>query len=127
MVRFERTDGGGALPDHAANRRLVQLAAETHNAREKDRFLACYGPEMRVLWGDRELTVTPEEHWEAVLSWAETFRGFAEIIQQIMTEGDLVFLRSRYRGAHTGEWKGVPATGKTVEWEACKSSGSRTA
>lgn len=49
---------------------------------------------------------------------ASTFDGFAETIQQMVTEDDLVFHRSRYRGVHTGEWNGVPATGKTVEWDA---------
>lgn len=58
---------GGVLSDYEANRRLVEVAAETHNARDKDGFLACYGPAMTVHWGERELTVTPEEHWEAVL------------------------------------------------------------
>lgn len=104
--------------DHEANRQLVETAAETHNARDRDGFLSCYGPELRVLWGDRDLTVTPDEHWKAVLSWAETFRGFTEEIEQVVTEGDLVFLRSRYRGVHVGEWNGVPPTGHAVEWEA---------
>jgi hypothetical protein len=111
-------NGRVVVPDHDANRRLVETAAATHNARDREGFLACYGSEMRVLWGDRELVVTPDEHWNAVLAWAETFDGFAETIQQIMTEDDLVFLRSRYRGVHTGEWNGVPPTGKTVEWDA---------
>jgi hypothetical protein len=59
---------------------------------------------MKVLWGDRDITVTPDERWNAVLAWAETFEGFAETIQQVMTADDLVFLRSRYRGVHAGEW-----------------------
>jgi len=46
------------------------------------------------------------------------FDGFAEEIQQIVTEGDLVFLRSRYTGTHRGEWNGIPATGRSVTWDA---------
>jgi len=106
------------VSDQAANRHLVEIAAETHNARDRDAFLACYGEELRVRWGDRDLIVTPDEHWNAVLSWAETFEGFAEKIQQTVTEDDLVFVRSRYRGLHVGEWNGIAPTHKTVEWEA---------
>lgn len=101
-----------------ANIDLVRLAAETHNVRDREQFLACYGAELLVRWGERELAVSPDEHWSAVLAWAETFEGFAEEIQQIMTEGDLVFLRSRYTGVHRGEWNGVPATGRSVTWDA---------
>ena len=109
---------GAALSEHDANRKLVRIAAETHNARDRDRFLACHGPELMVHWGDRELIVTPDEHWDAVSSWGERFEGFAEEIQQIMAEGDLVFLRSRYRGIHRSEWNGIPATGRSVAWDA---------
>jgi len=55
------------------------MAAETHNARDRQAFLACYGEELRVRRGDRDLIMTPEEHWNAVLSWGETFEGFSEV------------------------------------------------
>lgn len=106
------------MSQDSANRRLVKIAAETHNARDREAFLACYGVELRVRWGDRDLIVTPEEHWNAVLSWGETFEGFAEEIQQMLTADDLVFLRSLYRGVHVGEWNGVAPTHRAVEWEA---------
>lgn len=102
--------------DHRA---LVRRAAETHNARDRDRFLACYSEELTVLVdGGADLVVSPDQHWNAVLSWAERFDGFSEEIQQMIVEGDLVFLRSRYSGTHQGEWLGVSATGRTVEWDA---------
>ena len=101
-----------------ASRRLVERAAQTHNARDRAAFLACYSDDLRVLWGDRDLTVTPDQHWNAVLSWAATFEGFNEEIQQVITEGNLVFLRSIYRGVHREEWNGIAPTGRTAEWEA---------
>ena len=36
----------------------------------------------------------------------------------MLTEGDLVFLRSRYRGVHVGEWNDIAPTHESVEWEA---------
>ncbi len=100
------------------HRSLVIRAAETHNARNREAFLACYSNPIRVISGGQKLSVTHDEHWEAVLSWAATFGGFSEEIQQMVVEGDLVFLRSRYRGVHQGAWRGLAPTGKAVEWEA---------
>jgi predicted ester cyclase len=104
--------------DHAANRALVQRAADTHNARDRDAFLACYANPMTYVSGDHRASVTGDQHWRAVLSWASTFDGFTEEIQQMVTEGNLVFLRSLYRGVHRGEWRGVAPTGRHVQWEA---------
>ncbi|MEZ0362349.1 ester cyclase [Mycobacterium sp. pUA109] len=37
-------------------------------------------------------------------------------IHDQITEGDKVVTRKSYRGTHRGEFLGVPATGRTVEW-----------
>ena len=34
----------------------------------------------------------------------------------VLADGDLVAWRSVTRGTHAGEWLGVPATGRRVEW-----------
>lgn len=106
------------LEGYEAHRALVRRAAETHNSRDREGFLACYSNPISVVWGDRALSVTHDEHWDAVLHWAEVFEGFSEEIQQMITEGDLVFLRSLYRGVHHGIWKSLAPTGRAVEWEA---------
>jgi ketosteroid isomerase-like protein len=102
------------------NKALVQRAADTHNARDRSGFLACYADALTVRTGEGEedLVVTPDEHWAAVLAWAERFDGFSEETRQMVAEGDLVFLRSRYSGVHQGEWRGVEPTGRSVEWDA---------
>ncbi|MDX1691484.1 MAG: ester cyclase [Acidimicrobiia bacterium] len=102
------------------NKDVVRRAAETFNALDRDAFLANYASELVVHVGEGvdPVIVTPDQHWAAVLAWNERFEGFTESIQQMVAEGDHVFLRSRYSGVHQGEWRGVPPTGKHVEWDA---------
>jgi ketosteroid isomerase-like protein len=102
------------------NKALVRRAAETHNDRDRDGFLACYSDELLVHVGEGldPLVVTPDQHWAAVLSWADRFEGFSEEIQEMIAEGDLLFLRSRYSGIHRGVWRDIEPTGRLVEWDA---------
>jgi predicted ester cyclase len=102
------------------NKALVQRAADTHNARDRDAFLACYSDALIVRMGDGEddLVVSPDEHWRAVLAWGERFGGFAEDTRQMAAEDDYVFLRTRYSGIHRGAWRGIEPTGEWVEWDA---------
>ena len=39
-------------------------------------------------------------------------------VEQMMAEGDLVFSRAMATGTHTGEFMGVPATGKPIRFAA---------
>ena len=102
------------------NKQVVRRAAETHNALDRDGFLANYTDAVLYHQGhDQEpIVVTPEEHWEAVLTWNRRFSGFAESIQQLVAEDDFVFVRSRYSGIHVGEWRGIAPTGTRVEWDS---------
>jgi steroid delta-isomerase-like uncharacterized protein len=46
-------------------------------------------------------------------------RAFADIsfsIEEIIAKGDRVITRYTLRAVHQGEFMGIPATGKTVEW-----------
>ncbi len=43
------------------------------------------------------------------------FPDFAMTIEDIVAEGDKVFIRATMRGRHRGEFMGIPATGKQIE------------
>ena len=46
--------------------------------------------------------------------------AFADIhceVKELLGEGDWVACRTIWRGTHRGEFMGIPATGRTVEWE----------
>jgi predicted ester cyclase len=45
--------------------------------------------------------------------------GFPDLrftIDEIISEGDKVVMRWTLRGTHLGVWRGIPATGKPIEW-----------
>ncbi len=43
------------------------------------------------------------------------FASFHSTLEDLIAEGDKVVQRFTARGTHTGEWMGIPATGKQVE------------
>lgn len=45
------------------------------------------------------------------------FPDLTVAIEQQMAEGDLVCTHAWFEGTHTGEWLGIPATGKRVRFQ----------
>ena len=43
------------------------------------------------------------------------FSGWHFTVEDVIAEGDKVVLRGTFRGSHTGEFFGIPPTGKQVE------------
>ena len=45
--------------------------------------------------------------------------GFPDLhftIEDLISEGDKVVMRWTLRGTHLGVWRGIPATGRPIEW-----------
>ena len=57
----------------------------------------------------------PLEAWRQFSgSFAEAFPDIRLTIQDIFSEGDMVAARVAFRGTHSGEFQGIPPTGKEV-------------
>jgi predicted ester cyclase len=56
-----------------------------------------------------------EEHIGMMQMMTSAFSGQHEL-ELILEEGKHIAVRGRWKGRHTGEFNGVPATGKTVEF-----------
>ncbi|MCB0874715.1 MAG: ester cyclase [Solirubrobacterales bacterium] len=52
----------------------------------------------------------------AVAAFLDAFPDLEHRIDQILAEGDLVAARQTWRGTHAGEFAGVPASGRRVEF-----------
>ncbi len=67
--------------------------------------------------------VTPQplgtdEHIGMIQGMTSAFTG-AHTIEQIISEGEWVVTRGRWTGKHTGDFNGIPATGKNVDFTFC--------
>ena len=52
------------------------------------------------------------------------FPDWRQEVDELVAEGETVVARCRCRGTNSGEWLGVPATGRTMRWTKSGSSPS---
>ncbi|MDR3031586.1 MAG: ester cyclase [Kitasatospora sp.] len=101
----------------AANAELVRAACRAFNAHNADECLARMAPDFII-----NLAELPEpQHGQEV--WRQGFevikRAFPDLhahIEDIFASQDKVAVRVRFRGTHCGEFLGIPATGRTIEY-----------
>ena len=99
------------------NVELVRAGFEAFNAGDAERCLATTTPDLII-----NLAEVPEpQHGQEV--WRQGFemmrRAFPDLrahIEDIFGAGDRVAVRLRFRGTHSGEFLGFPATGRTIEY-----------
>lgn len=60
--------------------------------------------------------MTDQKLKEHVLFFDAIFPQYDGEVEEIMAEGDRVMIRARMRGVHKGEFNGIPATYKKVEF-----------
>jgi steroid delta-isomerase-like uncharacterized protein len=101
----------------AANIELIRTGFEAFNTGTTDQFLTNVHPDLII-----NLAELPEpQHGLDV--WRQGFEmikhAFPDLhahIEDIVAAQDKVAVRLRFRGTHTGEFLGIPATGRTVEY-----------
>ncbi len=101
------------VSDLAANKSVVQaFYAEVINGRDPnavDRLLTddfTHDDEQRGRAGQKV----------AVQAFLDGFSDLHNTVDQLVAEADLVAARQTWRGTHDGEFAGVAATGRTVEF-----------
>jgi steroid delta-isomerase-like uncharacterized protein len=101
----------------AINADLVRAGFHAFNAGDTDGCLALAAPDLIT-----NLAELPEsQHGRD--AWRQGFemmrRAFPDLqahIEDIVAAEDKVAVRLRFRGTHRGEFLGIPATGRTIEY-----------
>ena len=100
----------------AANVALVRSTLDAFNEGDLDTCVALMGPDFVMHLAG----LPPMRGPDVWRQGADVIRtGFPDLharIDDLVAEGDRVAARLTFRGTHLGEFLGVPATGRTVEY-----------
>jgi steroid delta-isomerase-like uncharacterized protein len=101
----------------AANSELVRAGFRAFNAGDADRCMALAAPDLII-----NLAELPEPR-HGREAWRQGFemmrRAFPDLqahVEDIVAAQDKVAVRVRFRGTHAGEFLGMPATGRAIEY-----------
>ena len=92
------------------NKAIVRRFVEAYNKRNLDLFDDLLAPD----YFDHTNKVGPEGLKQLMNMAFKAFPDWHEAIEDIIAEGDRVWVRVNYTGTHTGEWMGLAPTGKKV-------------
>lgn len=102
--------------DAERNKELVRrFFAEVLNEGNLDRIDALVTPDYRLHAVGFPDPMDREAHKGFVATIRAAFPDWRESVEEIVAEGDRVVARVVGRGAHRGEFMGIPATGRQVE------------
>ena len=95
------------------NKAIVRKFIEAYNERNLDVFDDLLAPD----YFDHTSQVGPEGLKQLMNMAFKAFPDFHETIEDIIAEGDKVWVRITFTGTHTGEWMGIAPTGKKITTE----------
>ena len=92
------------------NKAIVRRFIEAYNKRNLDSLDEFMAPD----YFDHTHQVGPEGVKQLMNMGFKAFPDWHETIEDIIAEGDKVWVRVTYTGTHTGEWRGLAPTGKKI-------------
>jgi steroid delta-isomerase-like uncharacterized protein len=101
----------------AANAELVRAGFRAFNAGDAGGCLALAAPDLIMNLADLPEPMHGREAWRQGFEILR--RAFPDLrahIEDIIAAGDKVAVRLRFRGTHSGEFLGIPATGRAIEY-----------
>ena len=107
------------MPTATSPYAVIEQLVEAFNERHRERFDACYGPEIVVHASSGETrTMNQDEHWEEVLGMFKVFPDLHARVDDMTSDGDRLFLRGAYTGTHEGasDQSNLEPTGRTATW-----------
>jgi steroid delta-isomerase-like uncharacterized protein len=103
--------------EQATNSELVRAGFEAFNNGDADGCLALVRPDLIMNLAELPEPQRGREVWRQGFELVK--RAFPDLrahVEDIVAAGDRVAVRVRFRGTHRGEFLGIPATGRAVEY-----------
>lgn len=103
-------------PDKEANKQVVRDVFAAIDAKDWDRLKVLIPGDAILNVAGSDEALTQEALLQLIPAFFEAFPDYHHVIEELVSEGDLVAARLTYRGTHEGEFEGIPATGNTVTY-----------
>ena len=101
----------------AANVELVRAGFQAFNAGDADECVARIAPDLITNLAELPEPQRGREAWRQGFEMMKhAFPDLQAHIEDIVAAQDKVAVRVRFRGTHSGDFLGIPATGRTVEY-----------
>jgi predicted ester cyclase len=100
------------------NKELVQRLLSEVDTRGVSAIRTFCRPDCKMHWPSNSPPIDLEDYLVEVRPVREAFPDFMHEILESIAEGDFVAIRMTVRGTHKGEFLGMAATGKEVEFSA---------
>jgi len=99
------------------NAALVRESIEAFSAGDTEKLLAVVAPDITIHYAELPEPLHGRETWRQGFELMR--RAFPDLeahVDDLVAAGDKVAIRVRFRGTHEGEFQGIPATGRTIEY-----------
>jgi len=101
----------------AMNAELVRAGFQAFNSGDADRCLALAAPNLITNLAELSEPRHGRDVWRQGFEMIKhAFPDLQAHIEDIVAAEDKVAVRLRFRGTHCGEFLGIPATGRTIEY-----------
>ncbi len=100
-----------------ANIALIRDTVEAFNIGDIETCMTRLTPDFVINLAELPEPMHGRETWrQGVEVMKRAFPDIAAHIEEVLAAHDKVALRLRFRGTHSGEFMGFPATGRTIEY-----------
>ncbi|HEY5057542.1 MAG TPA: ester cyclase [Gaiellaceae bacterium] len=100
-----------------ANAALVLESFETLNAGDTEALLAVVAPDLVMHFAEAPEPLHGRETWlQGFEMMKRAFPDLEAQVDDVVAAEDRVAVRVTFRGTHTGEFQGMPATGRTIHY-----------
>jgi len=101
----------------AANVELVRAGFRAFNGGDADECLSYVAPDLVINLAELPAPQHGRETWrDGYEMMRDAFPDLQADIEDIVAAQDKVAVRVRFRGTHSGEFLGIPGTGRAVEY-----------